>query len=302
MSEERAFEGVWISASLWLDKSLTMQEKVMLVEIKSLSANPVRGCFKSNKAFAEFFGVSTSRVSQILTSLEEKGYINLRHKREGKRVVERNIFLSEMHSKNQPDLFRKPKGGYLENLNNPVRNPKGGYLGFLKERNTLLSNTVENNTIGTNPELPEVDPIDSEFEQLWKSYPKRAGGNPKGEALKVYRKQRKSHPLEEFQSGLERYRRYCEQSGKIGTEFVMQAKRFFGAGKHWREEYSRPANNQQGVGNENRNSGAGNRLQQQQNQINAAFARASAREAAPGPVETHGAAVWPQVDVPVRAV
>ncbi len=302
MSEERAFEGVWISASLWLDKSLTMQEKVMLVEIKSLSADPVRGCYKSNKAFAEFFGVSTSRISQILTSLEEKGYIYLRHKREGKRVVGRSIFLSEAHSKNQPDLFRKPKGGYLGNLNDPFRNPKEGYLGFLKERNTLLSNTVENNTIGTNPDVPEVDPIESEFDQLWKSYPKRAGGNPRGEALKAYRKQRKQHQPEEFQSGLDRYRAFCEQTGKIGTEYVMQAKRFFGHGKHWQEEFRSPVSHQQGVGNENRNSGAGNRLQQQQQQINTAFARASAREAAVGAVETHGAVVWPQVDFPARVV
>jgi len=262
VSEERAFEGVWISASLWLDKTLTMQEKVMLVEIKSLSADPVRGCYKSNKAFAEFFGVSTSRVSQILSSLEEKGYISLRHKREGKRVIARNIFLSEIYSKNQPDLFRKPKGGYLGNLNNPVRKPKEGYLGFLKERNTILSNTVENKTIGQHPEVSEINPIESEFEQLWKSYPKRAGANPKGEALKVYRKQRKSHPPEEFQSGLERYRSYCEQAGKIGTEFVMQAKRFFGAGKHWQEGFMPPVNHQQGAGNENRNTGAAGQLQQ----------------------------------------
>ncbi len=57
-----------------------------------------------------------------------------------------------------------------------------------------------------------------------------------------------------------------------------------------------------GSANENHNSGPGNRLQQEHAQINAAFARASAREAAAGPVEAHDPAVRPQVVVPARSV
>ncbi|WP_444923470.1 helix-turn-helix domain-containing protein [Microbulbifer sp. DLAB2-AF] len=302
MSEERAFEGIWIPASLWLDENLTMHEKVMLVEIKSLSADPVRGCYKSNKAFANFFSLSVSRVSEIISELKRKGYVTVGQKRDGNRVVERNIFVRE-------GVFGRPSEGYSESRRGYSGSTKGvfgihegGYSGSTKGSNTLLSNTVENNTIGTNPDFSEVDPIESEFDQLWKSYPKRAGGNPRGEALKAYRKQRKQHQPEEIQSGLDRYRSFCEQTGKIGTEYVMQAKRFFGRGKHWQEEFRPPVSHQQGVGNENRNSGAGNRLQQQQQQINTAFARASAREAAVGAVETHGAAVWPQVDFPARVV
>ncbi|WP_299948721.1 helix-turn-helix domain-containing protein [uncultured Microbulbifer sp.] len=57
-----------------------------------------------------------------------------------------------------------------------------------------------------------------------------------------------------------------------------------------------------GSANENHNSGPGNRLQQEHAQINAAFARASAREAAAGPVEAHDPTVRPQVVVPARSV
>lgn len=237
MSAERAFEGVWIPAELWLDDSLTLQEKVMLVEVKSLSVDPERGCYKSNRGFAKFFGVSVSRISQILSSLEEKGCICIQQKRDGKQVLERNIFLS--------DTYLEKLTPSLGKLKNPVRKPKEGYLGNAKESNTLLSNTLENNNTGTSP---EVDPVKTEFEQLWKTYPKRAGGNPKGEALKAYRKQRKTHPFEEFQSGLQRYLAYCDHTQKTATEFVMQTKRFLGPGKHWQEAYHLPLDSQQGLG------------------------------------------------------
>ena len=35
-SEYRAFRGVWIPAEIWLSEAMTLQEKVMLVEINSL--------------------------------------------------------------------------------------------------------------------------------------------------------------------------------------------------------------------------------------------------------------------------
>ena len=53
MSEERAFRGVWIPADIWLNRELSLQEKVMLIEIDSLQ-HPQKGCFKSNKKLAEF--------------------------------------------------------------------------------------------------------------------------------------------------------------------------------------------------------------------------------------------------------
>ncbi|MEW5251282.1 helix-turn-helix domain-containing protein [Microbulbifer sp. 2201CG32-9] len=134
MSDKRAFEGVWIPAELWLSKDLSLQEKVMLVEINSLSVDPVRGCYKSNKAFAEFFNLSPSRVSEIISSLEKKGYLTITQKRDGKRICERNIFVSGGYSES--------RRGYSENTENPIRNPEGGYSENAEESSTGKSNTV----------------------------------------------------------------------------------------------------------------------------------------------------------------
>ena len=43
MEQERAFKGIWIPKEIWLSQDLTMQEKIMLVEIDSLDNES--GCF-----------------------------------------------------------------------------------------------------------------------------------------------------------------------------------------------------------------------------------------------------------------
>ena len=73
MKNERAFEGIWIPKEIWLSTDLTLQEKVFYVEIKSLDNE--NGCFANNQYFADFFGVSKVRVSEVINSLVEKGYV-----------------------------------------------------------------------------------------------------------------------------------------------------------------------------------------------------------------------------------
>lgn len=69
----RDFKGIWIPREIWLSKDLTMQEKIFLVEIDSLDNED--GCFASNAYFAEFFDLSKDRVSVVINSLVNKGYI-----------------------------------------------------------------------------------------------------------------------------------------------------------------------------------------------------------------------------------
>ena len=73
---DRQFKGIWIPAEIWLTDNLTLQEKIILVEIDSLE-NDDKGCYASNKHFSTFFKLTTQRVSQIIKSLEEKKYIKI---------------------------------------------------------------------------------------------------------------------------------------------------------------------------------------------------------------------------------
>lgn len=71
---DRDFKGVWIPKEIWLSKDLSVQEKVLLVEINSLSKTE-NGCFASNEYFADFIGLSKERTRKLISSLVDKGYI-----------------------------------------------------------------------------------------------------------------------------------------------------------------------------------------------------------------------------------
>jgi len=68
----RDFKGIWIPREIWVSKEMTMQEKVFLAEIHSLDNE--QGCIASNAYFAEFFGLSKSSVTRVISSLVEKGF------------------------------------------------------------------------------------------------------------------------------------------------------------------------------------------------------------------------------------
>lgn len=70
---ERDFKGIWIPKEIWLDQELSIIEKVMLVEINSLDNE--KGCFAGNQHFANFFNITTVRVSQIIKRLKDLGYV-----------------------------------------------------------------------------------------------------------------------------------------------------------------------------------------------------------------------------------
>lgn len=75
IKHDRDFKGVWIPKEVWLSEKLSLMEKALFVEIHSLDNE--RGCFASNKYFAEFFGVSDRQISTYVSSLREKGFISV---------------------------------------------------------------------------------------------------------------------------------------------------------------------------------------------------------------------------------
>jgi hypothetical protein len=72
---QRDFKGVWIPKEIWLSDKLSLMEKVLFVEIHSLDNE--RGCFASNRYFAEFFHMSERQISTYVSSLKEKGFVTV---------------------------------------------------------------------------------------------------------------------------------------------------------------------------------------------------------------------------------
>jgi hypothetical protein len=81
----------------------------------------------------------------------------------------------------------------------------------------------------------------AEFEAVWGSYPSRSGGNSKQKAFTAFRmRQLEGVGLTEMQAGTGRYWCYCRATGKLKTEYVMSASRFFGSGREYENEWIIP--------------------------------------------------------------
>jgi len=75
-----------------------------------------------------------------------------------------------------------------------------------------------------------------EFEIVWGLYPDRQGSNPKKAAWKSWKARLKEGiPTVHLIQAVKAYNQECNESGKAGSEFVMQARTFFGPNEQWKE-------------------------------------------------------------------
>lgn len=81
----RDFKGIWIPREIWLSEELSLMEKVLFVEIHSLDNE--RGCYASNRYFADFFGVSERQIRTYVGSLKEKGFVSVSIRNRNERVI-----------------------------------------------------------------------------------------------------------------------------------------------------------------------------------------------------------------------
>ncbi len=88
-----------------------------------------------------------------------------------------------------------------------------------------------------------ANPYSTAFEHAWDLYPKRLGGNSKGEAWAAWRARiREGVTDADLTEGVSRYAAFIRATEKEHTPFVKQASAFFGPHKHWAEawEYNPP--------------------------------------------------------------
>lgn len=216
--QQRQFKGIWIPKEIWLNKDLTFQEKIILVEIDSYDDGQV-GCFATNKHFVNNFGINSSRISQIIQSLQRKNYININYDFNGNEIIRRYLHINRPPYSEKEGML-KTNIGMLKNEIGVCQFDKGGYVNFLKDNNT-------NNINNTNNNIYIV-----EFEEIWKAYPNKKG---KENAMKDYIKARKDGiTYETIVNGLKKYLMYCKKEKKWykpknGSTWFHQ--------KSWNDEY-----------------------------------------------------------------
>jgi len=79
------------------------------------------------------------------------------------------------------------------------------------------------------------------FPEAWLAYPKRAGSNSRADALKCWlARLRDGESPEAMLAGTRRFAHFSAATGKTGTEYVMQAAKFYGKSMHYREAWTLP--------------------------------------------------------------
>ena len=223
---ERNFKGIWIPKEIWLSKDLTIIEKMFLVEIDSLDNE--KGCFASNGYFADFFDISKGRCTQIIKSLEAKGYIKISLEYKGKQIVKRTIrVVNKLNT-------------LVNKLNNPSENIKYPYLENDEDNNTLINNPSINNP--SNKDIPlKSDALNEEFEQWWELYGKRGNRKP---ALQKFKTCRKKHSFEQIINGTKEYLKTVTDK-----KFQKHGSTFLNA-EAYMDDYTQDANYNIGASNE----------------------------------------------------
>lgn len=89
---KQKLKGLWIPAEILLNNDLSYKEKIVLSMVLYLS-DDTGSCFASNKYIASIVNVTSDRVSKIVSSLKDKGYVdvNLKYKIDTKEIKERQI-------------------------------------------------------------------------------------------------------------------------------------------------------------------------------------------------------------------
>jgi len=103
----RGFKGIWIPKEIWESKEMSMQEKVFLAEIHSLDNE--NGCIASNAYFAEFFGLSKSSVSRVVSSLSKKGLIDVTLLYKDNKEVDKRIIRCKKYGNKEIKVIEKEK-------------------------------------------------------------------------------------------------------------------------------------------------------------------------------------------------
>lgn len=87
---ERIIKGIWIPIEIWQDRSLSWNEKILLMEIDSFTSKG-HECYISNEYIADLLGVTERSAGRLLSHLLESGLIRVVKFDGRKRYVESTI-------------------------------------------------------------------------------------------------------------------------------------------------------------------------------------------------------------------
>ena len=115
---ERIVKGIWIPIEIWQDRSLSWNEKILLMEIDSFTAKG-HECYISNEYIADLLGVTDRCSRKYLSHLQDSGLIRVVKFDGRKRYVESTIcFQAEWNNRSMQGGQSVPHTDNNEYINN----------------------------------------------------------------------------------------------------------------------------------------------------------------------------------------
>ena len=197
-----------IDNAIFKDNTLSMKAKGLLCQMLSLPDD----WDYSIAGLATLVNDGESAVRSALKELQEAGYFRREQVRANGKIAKIEYVISEIKN--------------CENL--VVENPQQENL---KQENRAQLNTNNNKLLNKSNKKD----IYTEFENLWKLYPRKQGGKDK--AFGYYERARKQGATyEEVESGIYAYLSYIDEN-EVDMQYVKQGTTFFSQ-KAWQDDWS----------------------------------------------------------------
>lgn len=221
-----------IMSQCWPLQGFSPSEKAVLISLAD-NANDQGVCWPGIPLMSQRTCLSERSVQRMINQLIAKGILAV-ERRIGRSTIftilvqdyVENLAQQSLISNDQPLTQCHPRQSVTPDRVSP--NPRHSVTPPLTEchhtPDTVSPRTVIEPSIEPSKELKHLD---DNFERFWNSYPKRAGGNPKKEALSKFKQNLKNGiTAEQMIDAANVYDRYCRANQKNNTEFVKQAKTF----------------------------------------------------------------------------
>lgn len=240
ISEQRAFEGVWIPKKLYITNKFNLRTKFFVVEIKSLSKKGY--CYATDKHFSDFLGISDRMVQIMIKQLKDDGYLTAEYEYEkGTNAIKRrfliltnkfyNEFYNEKSEKGSEKDFNTPTE---KDFDEPIE--ENFNTGAEKNCGEKYNNKTNNNNSSSNTDSSVIDKgrninkVNGEADTTFskKSLPTATPKKTKAELEKLEQEMIKrfyaigkqydvsDNALKNVSSAFVRYlQRYTEKTGKI---------------------------------------------------------------------------------------
>jgi len=127
--EKKKLQGVWIPLEILKNENLSDKEKILYSIILGLSIE-TGYCYANNRYFSKILNITMGRISKVISSLKEKGFIdvNLIYEKESKKIERREIrpmvIFNHTHSRKEPYPIVKKNQDIINNIIYSINNKR----------------------------------------------------------------------------------------------------------------------------------------------------------------------------------